>query len=89
MQKLLDDFLLCILPLCWKGRWLTVDEMAEVSKLCPANVRWCLRQLRTGPEGDFILRRRKREPAVLGKTEIYIKRKPAQLPFPFEPKPAA
>jgi len=79
----LDDFLVIILPRCWKGQWLTVDEMTELTKLHPSSVRWCLRQLKTGMEGDFIVRKRRR-PLPADKQEFYIKRKPAQMRLQFE-----
>lgn len=78
VEMLLDK----VLPLCWKGQWLTVEEMMELTKLHPSSIRWCMRQCKTGPEGDFIIRRRRREPS--GKNEFYIKRKPAQLRLPYE-----
>jgi len=73
-----------ILPLCWKGQWLTVEEMTELTKLHPATVRWCMRQLRTGKEGEFVIRKRRRAGAPLGPYEFYVKRKPAQMRIPFE-----
>ena len=84
MKNHLDELLVVILPVCWKGQWLTVDEMTQLSKLHPSSVRWCLRQLKTGEEGDFIIRKRRRAGSALNPMEIYIKRKPAQqrLPFP-------
>lgn len=77
-----EEFLDVILPLCWRGQWLTVDEMMELTKLHPSSIRWCLRQCKTGAEGGFIIRRRKRQPS--GKEEFYIKRKPSQMRLPFE-----
>jgi hypothetical protein len=78
-----DQFLEVILPVCWKGRWLTVDEMTDLTKLHPSSVRWCLKQLSTGAEGDFIIRRRRRPAAINGPMEFYIKRKPAQMRLPY------
>jgi hypothetical protein len=78
----IEFFLETILPICWKGQWLTIDEMMELTKLHPSVVRWCLRQCKTGEEGDFIIRKRRR-PQPGCELEIYIKRKPAQLRLPF------
>jgi hypothetical protein len=77
-------FLHIILPICWKGHWLSISEMTELTKLHPASIRWCIKQLRTGEEGGFQIRRRKRQPEYKGITEYYIKRKPAQMRFTFE-----
>lgn len=77
-------FLEKILPACWKGRWLSMDEMVEITKFHPATIRWCLRQLRTGEEGGFVVKRRKREPLYQGVAEFYVKRKPQQMRFEYE-----
>jgi hypothetical protein len=77
------EFLSTVLPIFWKGTWLTVDEMTELTKLHPATIRWCIRQLQTGEEGEYVVRRRTRGMAVKI-PEFYIKRKPAQLRFEYE-----
>lgn len=87
MEKLperVGELLIQILPLCWRGQWVSIDEMMELTKFHPSVIRWCFRQLSTGKEGDFIVRKRKREPQYRGVWEWYVKRKPAQqrLPFP-------
>lgn len=80
------DFLEAILPICWKGFWLSMEEMVVLTKLHPGSIRWCIRQLQTGEEGEFIVRRRKREPLYKGTMEYYIKRKPAQMRFNYDEK---
>ena len=82
-----DYFLNAVLPLCWRGQWLTVEEMMELTKLHPSSIRWCLKQLKTGKEGNFIIRRRKRSDFDQ-RLEFYIKRKPAQMRLPYEEKTA-
>lgn len=79
-----EKFLGAILPICWKGNWITVDEMAELTQLHPSTIRWAMKQLRTGKEGDFIVRKRIRQPLYKGKHEYYIKRKPAQIRMRFD-----
>ena len=81
-----ENFLLVVLPICWKGNWLTVDEMTELTHLHPSSVRWCIKKLTTGPEGEFIVRRRRRQMFLNPPMEFYIKRKPAQMRFAFEGK---
>lgn len=76
-------FLQAVIPLCWKGQWLSMDEIMQVTGLHPSVIRWCFRQLKTGEEGEFIVRKRKREPAYRGVWEFYVKRKPAQLRLPY------
>lgn len=77
------ELLTIILPICWRGQWLTIDEMMQLSHLHPASIRWCLKQLKTGEEGEFIVRKRRRQPEYKGIWEFYVKRKPAQMRFPF------
>lgn len=77
------DLLIQILPLCWKGHWVSIDEMMDLTKFHPSVIRWCLRQLKTGKEGNFIVRKRKRAPEYKGTWEWYVKRKPAQQRLPF------
>lgn len=77
-------FLEKVLPLCWKGYWLSMDDFVELTKYHPSSVRWCLKQLQTGEEGGFVIRKRKRQPEYKGIWEWYIKRKPAQMRFPFQ-----
>jgi hypothetical protein len=79
----LAEFLEKVLPVCWRGKWLSVDEMAMLTGSDMRSVRWCIRQLQTGKEGNFLVRKRKREPTH-DVTEIYIKRKPAQMRFKYE-----
>ena len=79
-----NEFLAAILPVCWKGHWLNMDEMVQLTRYHPSSIRWCLRQLKTGEEGGFIIRKRKRQPTYQGIWEFYIKRKPAQMRLPFE-----
>jgi hypothetical protein len=81
-----DFFLAMVLPRCWKGQWLSIDEIMELTHLHPSTIRWCIRQLKTGAEGNFIIRKRKRDPDYRGQWEFYIKRKPAQLRLPYEEK---
>jgi hypothetical protein len=83
LPERVGDLLGLILPICWRGQWLTVDEMMELTRFHPATIRWCLRQLDTGKEGGFVVRKRKRQPEYKGQWEFYVKRKPAQLRFPF------
>jgi len=77
------DFLDAVLPLCWRGQWLSMDEMMQLTKYHPSSIRWCLKQCKTGEEGEFVIRKRKRVPEYQGRWEWYIKRKPAQMRFPF------
>lgn len=82
-----SEFLEKILPICWTGKWLSMDEMVKLTKLHPASIRWCIRQLRTGEEGSFTVRQRKRAISPSGLTtvaEYYIKRKPSQMRFSYE-----
>jgi hypothetical protein len=79
-----DVFLEKVLPICWRGQWLSMDEMVQITKYHPSSIRWCMRQLKTDAEGGFIIRKHLREPAYQGIWEFYIKRKPAQLRLPFE-----
>jgi hypothetical protein len=74
----LERFLEIVLPVCWKGQWLTVAEMGQLTGYEASMVRWCVKQLKTGKEGNFIVRRRVRPPDYRGQHEFYIKRKPAQ-----------
>jgi len=59
-QSRVEFFLKRILPLCWRGQWLTVEEMATLTQFDPRDIRRCMRQLKTGMEGNFTVRRRKR-----------------------------
>ena len=82
-----EKFLSVILPICWRGKWLSVDEMSELTQLHPSTVRWCMKQLKLEKnrrERAFIVRKRVRAPIYKGKHEYYIKRKPAQMRISFE-----
>lgn len=78
------DFLEAVLPICWQGFWLSTEEMVALTKFHPASIKWCIRQLSTGKEGNFIVRRRKRQPIYKGTMEYYIKRKPSQMRFNYD-----
>jgi hypothetical protein len=82
LPERVGDLLIKILPLCWTGQWLSIDEMTQLTKFHPATIRWCLKQLKTGDEGGFIVRKRKRQPEYKGQWEFYVKRKPAQMRLP-------
>ena len=86
-ENALENFLAAILPVCWKGNWLSVDEMTELTQLHPSTIRWCMKQLKAGSnrnERAFLVRKRIRQPIYKGKHEYYIKRKPAQMRLKFD-----
>lgn len=87
-ENALEKFLEIILPVCWKGNWLSVEEMTELTGLHPSTVRWCMKQLKAESsnrkERAYMVRRRMRQPIYKGKHEYYIKRKPAQMRMTFQ-----
>lgn len=83
-ENAVEKLLTAVLPLCWKGHWLTMDEIVEETKMHPGSIRWAMKQLRTGEEGDFLIRRRRRTMGPNTVPEFYIKRKPAQLRFEYD-----
>jgi DNA-binding transcriptional regulator GbsR (MarR family) len=77
-------FLEKVLPFSSRGQWLSIDEIAELTKSHPASIRWCMKQLKTGAEGNYLLKRRKRQGVRKEIFEFYLQRQPVQLRLPFQ-----
>jgi len=77
-------FLERVLPFSGRGQWLSIDEIAELTKSHPASIRWCMKQLRAGAEGNYLLKRRKRPGVRKEIFEFCVQRRPVQLRLPFQ-----
>ena len=82
MQNTVENFLEIILPLCWQGKWFSIDEMKQLTNLDQRTIYWCFHQIKH----NCVIRRRKREPVRIV-TEFFIKRRPVQTEFRFPDAP--